>query len=374
MADPILHIKDAYFFEIPKNLWAYNFQSYDEVKLPVGHANLVKLAQDHHLSIGDFNKALDGKILIPQPVATLKNLYEKESGFAISKYMLLELLAAAIVCWLFIRLANRIAREGLPKGRAVNLLESMLLFVRDQIVRPVIGEHHHDEHGHDESHEGHHEGHALHSHGVLNGDEAGHEFAHSEHKLAAVPDHAAHVVPKVGHGADRLLPLFWTMFFFILMCNLLGMIPWLGAPTSELGVTFGLACVTFAATLSLGMMTFGPLKWWWYQVPKMDLPWYVWPLKLGILVIELLGLVIKHLILSVRLLANMVAGHLVLLGIMALIVGAATTSTGMWAGVTTASVIGSTLFSCLELFVAFLQAYVFTLLSTLFIGAAMHRH
>ena len=88
----------------------------------------------------------------------------------------------------------------------------------------------------------------------------------------------------------------------------------------------------------------------------------------------MLGLLIKHLILAVRLLANMVAGHLVLLGIMGLITAAATQSMGMWATVTGISVVSCTLFSLLELFVAFLQAYIFTFLSALFIGASVHQH
>ena len=90
--------------------------------------------------------------------------------------------------------------------------------------------------------------------------------------------------------------------------------------------------------------------------------------------IEMVGLCIKHLILAVRLLANMVAGHLVLLGIMGMITAAATYSLGMWATVTGISVVSSALFSLLELFVAFLQAYLFTFLSALFIGAAVHQH
>jgi F-type H+-transporting ATPase subunit a len=106
----------------------------------------------------------------------------------------------------------------------------------------------------------------------------------------------------------------------------------------------------------------------------MDLPWWLAPLKLPIFLIEVMSLCIKHTVLSVRLLANMVAGHLVLLGIMGLIVVAAAGTTGHWATVTVISVLGSTLFSLLELFVAFLQAYVFVFLSALFIGAAVHHH
>ena len=97
-------------------------------------------------------------------------------------------------------------------------------------------------------------------------------------------------------------------------------------------------------------------------------------LKPMIFGIEMLGLLIKHGILAVRLLANMVAGHLVLLGIMGLITAAATATLGTWATVTSISVVGSALFSLLELFVAFLQAYIFTFLSALFIGAAVHQH
>jgi len=125
-----------------------------------------------------------------------------------------------------------------------------------------------------------------------------------------------------------------------------------------------------------GMKQFGPLGFFANQVPSMDLPLpLAILLKPMIFAIEMLGLFIKHLILAVRLLANMVAGHLVLLGIMGLISAAAVgPSAGLWATVTGISVVSSTLFSVLELFVAFLQAYIFTFLSALFIGASVHQH
>jgi F-type H+-transporting ATPase subunit a len=101
-----------------------------------------------------------------------------------------------------------------------------------------------------------------------------------------------------------------------------------------------------------------------------------------ILAIELLGLCIKHLVLSIRLLANMVAGHIVLLAILTMAFSLeglmAFTADGAlspyWNITAVISVIGATLISCLELFVAFLQAYIFTFLSALFIGAAIHHH
>ena len=91
-----------------------------------------------------------------------------------------------------------------------------------------------------------------------------------------------------------------------------------------------------------------------------------------IFVIEIASNLIRHAVLSIRLLANMVAGHLVLLGILGMLVSAAGTDT--WGVVAGISVVGSILFSCLELFVSFLQAYVFTFLSALFIGSAVHKH
>ena len=122
------------------------------------------------------------------------------------------------------------------------------------------------------------------------------------------------------------------------------------------------------------MWKFGVLGFFLNQVPAMDLPIYMSPIKFLIFAVEILGLCIKHLILAVRLLANMVAGHLVLLGILGLITAAANASTGMWATVASISVVSATLFSILELFVACLQAYIFTFLSALFIGSSIHHH
>jgi F-type H+-transporting ATPase subunit a len=195
------------------------------------------------------------------------------------------------------------------------MLESMLVFIRDQVARPAIGK----------------------------------------------------------HDADRFLPFLWTVFFFVLMCNLLGMIPWLGSPTGAMATTGTMALITFGAVIGAGMKKMGPVGFWTGQVPHMDLP----PLlaiflKPMIFVIEILGLFIKHFVLAVRLLANMMAGHLVLAVLVAFI-AAAWTSPFIW-GVAPATILGATALSLLELFVAFLQAYIFTFLSALFIGMAVHPH
>jgi F-type H+-transporting ATPase subunit a len=343
--NPIYHLKDAYYFEVPKALWQHNWQTLDAVP------QFLRDGRPDITDVAEFNAAMDGKILIPQPFGTLDSLYEKKTGFCISKYMILEVALAAILLFVFTRLAGRLRGGSPPKGRLTNLFEAMILFVRDQIARPAIDSHDHGG-GHD------HDGHAA--------DHDGH---------AVTPAHAAAHAAREHHDGDRFVPLLLTLFFFVLGCNLLGMVPWAGSPTASFSVTLALAGVTFATVVVAGMRQFGFLGFFGNQVPSMDLP-----LPLAILLkpmifgIEILGLCIKHLILAVRLLANMVAGHLVLLGIMGMITAAASYSMGMWATVTGISVVSCTLFSVLELFVAFLQAYIFTFLSALFIGASVHQH
>ncbi len=265
--------------------------------------------------INAYNHELQGKIIIPQPFGKLRNNYQAESGFAISKFMILEVVVAAVLVLAFTRLAKALKGGRVPRGRLWNLFETFLLFIRDGIAKPAIG----------------------------------------------------------GHDADRFVPLLWTIFMFVLGCNLMGMLPWLGSPTASFSVTLALACVTFATVVISGSKRFGILGFWKNQVPHMGLPWYLaLPIVPMLFVIEVLGLFIKHAVLGFRLLANMLAGHMVLLAIMGLAITAAASSSFYY--VAAASVIGSTLLSCLELFVAFLQAYVFTFLSALFIGAAVHHH
>jgi F-type H+-transporting ATPase subunit a len=164
-----------------------------------------------------------------------------------------------------------------------------------------------------------------------------------------------------------------TVFFFIVGCNLLGLVPWAGSATGALATTGAMALLTFATVIIAGMIKLGPIKFWLAQVPHMDLPKPIGiVLKPMIFGIEILGLCIKHFILAMRLLANMMAGHLVLTVILAFI--AASASSLLWYAVTPASVMGVVALSLLELFVAFLQAYIFTFLSALFIGMAVHPH
>ena len=270
--------------------------------------------------IDHYNVHLSGKVLIPQPFGTLRNLYEADSGFCISRFMMLEAAVAIVIVAVFIWLAGRVKTGDRPKGRMWNFLEAILLFLRDEIARPAIGK----------------------------------------------------------KDADRFVPLLWTIFLFVLGCNLAGMVPWAGTPTSAWSVTLTLAAITFGTVIVSGSLKFGIAGFWLNQIPSMDLPLPIAiVIKPALLAIEILGLFIKHVVLSVRLLANMVAGHMVLVSILFLAFShdAAHQMSGpVWGGTAVAAVVGSALLSILELFVACLQAYIFTFLSALFIGAAVHHH
>ena len=129
-ANPIYHLKDCYFFEVPKSLWRQGWKTLEDVPA------FLRTAHPDVTDVAVFNEALDGKILIPQPFAELDSLYAVKSGFGISKYMILQLVVAAVMVLIFGWVAARLRAGGAPKGRMLNLFESMLLFVRDQIARP----------------------------------------------------------------------------------------------------------------------------------------------------------------------------------------------------------------------------------------------
>ena len=181
--------------------------------------------------------------------------------------------------------------------------------------------------------------------------------------------------PAIGrHDADRFLPFLWTLFFFILFLNLIGLVPWGGSPTGALGVTGGAGGCHF---LHRGGGGHGEVR----LRGVLDRPGartWTFPSVCGCSVADdvsfwrSLGLFIRHFILAVRLFANMFAGHLVL----AVIVGfiAVTAPTLVWYGVMPTSVVGAVALSLLEVMVALIQAYVFTFLAALFIGMAVHQH
>ncbi len=271
----------------------------------------------------------DGHWNIPQPLQLDEPLIEMQTSsdlvneiiqpleLKITKFMVLETVVALLIIFFFLALAKRLKGGSSVKGRWWNMLEVFLLFIRDDVARPCIGR----------------------------------------------------------QDGDRFVPFLWTMFFFVLGCNLMGMIPWMGSPTGALATTGALAFTTFLVVIGSGIAKLGVIGFLKGQVPHMDLPGPIAVVLIPLIfVIEILGLLIKHCVLAVRLLANMMAGHVVLAVILAFIAASYTAGTAIWGGVTFASVLGATALSMLELFVAFLQAYIFTFLSALFIGAAVHPH
>src|SRR5262249_17775962 len=107
--------------------------------------------------------------------------------FVITKFMWLELIAAVLAIGIFVPLCRMASNGRLPRGPWWNAFESLLTFIRDQVAKPTLGE----------------------------------------------------------HDADRYVPFLWTLFIFILFCNLLGMVPWMGSPTASISVTAALAVCSF---------------------------------------------------------------------------------------------------------------------------------
>jgi F-type H+-transporting ATPase subunit a len=269
--------------------------------------------------------------------------------FHITKFMILEVFAALIIIAIYVPLAKRIKDGALPTGTWWNLFESFFVFIRDQIARPYL----------DDPHAGH----------------AHDEHAPAEHAPAGHGEDHAPASPVEEHAADSFVPFLATLFLFILVCNLLGLIPFLGSPTASIWVTGALALCSFVMLHVPGMVKQGPVHYFVTLWPRMDIPYVGWLFSGAIFVIELFGTVIKSGVLAVRLFANMFAGHMVLASILLFIwvVGSAQDpSLALWGGVSIASVLGLVALSLLELFVAFLQAYVFTFLTALFMGMSLY--
>lgn len=223
-----------------------------------------------------------------------------------------------VMMWLaaaLVVLAFALAKSGagtVPRG-LYNLLESIVSFIRDEVAVKSIGEHH----------------------------------------------------------AKPFVPYLLTMFFFILAMNLLGLVPYGATATANIAVTATLASMTFVAMVAGGVWAHGPLGFFKNLVPH-GVPLLLWPLML---VLELVGLLIKPFALTMRLFANMIAGHLVILSFLGLISAFA----GLYGaaggfGVSPFAVAFALGVYMLELGVALLQAYIFTFLSALFIGMMVHSH
>lgn len=166
--------------------------------------------------------------------------------------------------------------------------------------------------------------------------------------------------PNIGPGYKKYMSFLLTIFFFILLLNLFGMTPFGINVTGNIAVTLGLALVTFI------IVQFSGNKHYWKHIFWM--PGVPWPMKIILMPIEILGMFTKPFALMIRLFANMTAGHVVVMSLLGLVFVFQNWIAGP-------AFFGFTLFiSVIELLVALLQAYIFTLLSALYIGMAVEEH
>lgn len=236
-------------------------------------------------------------------------------GHPVTQYMILEVIAALLIIIIYVPLARRAQRGDPVTGWKDNAFEVLLTFVRDEVAKPNLGE----------------------------------------------------------HDADRYVPFLWTLFLFILFNNLLGILPFGNSATASIYVTGALAlCVFFAihgaAIAKIGFGHYIQSMW-----PHIEVPFVLGIiLKPLIFVLEWNGVLIRNFVLAIRLFANMFAGHMVLATILTFIFMARHAPSALWATISVTSVLGIVALSLLEIFVAFLQAYIFVFLTAIFMGLAMH--
>lgn len=233
--------------------------------------------------------------------------------FSITRHLVFGVLAALLTLAIFINLARRykrgVGREEAPRGIFHNMFESMVVFVRDDIAKPNIGDKY-----------------------------------------------------------ETFLPFLLTAFFFILFGNLLGLVPYGGAPTSNLSVTLVLALFTFI----IGQVYASKEHWKHLFLGPEGVPLLV---RFILVPVEVLGLFTRHAALAIRLFANMMAGSLVILSLIGFIFTFNLLfGEGAAVGVTPVSLALTLFILLVKLLVAFIQAYVFTILSALFIGMAVEEH
>lgn len=178
--------------------------------------------------------------------------------------------------------------------------------------------------------------------------------------------------PSIGAHFNTYMPFLLTTFFFIFFSNLIGLIPIFPAGanvTGNITVTMVLALFTFIIILLKGNRDY-----WTHIFNPPGIPWWLkFPIPL-IPVIELVGMFIKPFVLMVRLFANITAGHIIVLGFISLIFIFGQMSQSLAYGVSLVSVLFAIFISLLEILVAFIQAYVFTILSALYFGMATAKH
>ncbi|OZC01883.1 F0F1 ATP synthase subunit A [Rubricoccus marinus] len=229
-----------------------------------------------------------------------------------TRHLVFVFLAIGVLCLLFLPMAGKykkgIGRDTAPRGLLQNMLETVIIYVRDEIARPNLGE-----------------------------------------------------------KTSKYLPYLLTVFFFILICNLLGLVPFGATATANISITVVLAVFTFIVTQLAGT------KDYWGHI--FNPPGVPLALKPILIPIEFIGIFTKPFALAIRLFANLTAGHLVILNLIGIIfIISKTFGTGAGIGTGVAATFMVLFVYALEVLVAFIQAYVFTILSALFIGMASAEH
>lgn len=242
-----------------------------------------------------------GKLYLPkfEPV----HIFGMTFDFSITKTLFMMILSSVILILVLLMAVSGNKKNKYPRGIG-NLVESLIVFVRDDIV-----------------------------------------------------------VPNMGKEGLKLMPFFLTLFFFIMFANLIGLFPFMAQPTKNINVTAGLALVTFFITQAKGIQAHGFGGYLKALVPP-GVPVFVLPIMV---VVEFIGLFTKPFSLLMRLFANITAGSIIIFSLIGLIF------VMEYAGSVIAVPFALFIYM-MEIFIALLQAYIFTMLSVLYINMAMHHH
>jgi F-type H+-transporting ATPase subunit a len=238
--------------------------------------------------------------LWPLGQITLPKIHFLGIDFSITKYLVLMWIASALLMIIF---ALAFRKPGVVPRGIGNLLEAMVLFLRDEVILPAMGD-----------------------------------------------------------AGKRYVPFLLTVFFFILTCNLLGLVPYAGTATGNVTVTAALAFMALVMIQLSGIKEHGLVPHLQNLIPH-GIPMWLLPIMIPV---EIMGQFTKPFALCIRLFANMIAGHIVIFSFLGLIF--------VFESILIApiSVAFALFISLLEMFIAFLQAYIFTMLTSLFMGMAIH--
>jgi len=262
-----------------------------------GRFDIIERVVDHHY----VDLYFLGKLHLPH--FTPINIGGVEFDFSVTKTLFMMIISSLLLIAVLAYAASKNTKNRVPRGIG-NMVESIVVFIRDEIV-----------------------------------------------------------IPNMGKAGIKMLPFFCTLFFFIMFANLIGLFPFMAQPTKNINVTAALALITFIVTQVKGIQANGVAKYFKGLVPP-GVPAFVMPIMI---VVEFIGLFTKPFSLLMRLFANITAGSIIIFSLIGLIFIMS------YAGTIIAIPLGLFIYM-LEIFIALLQAYIFTMLSVLYIDMAVHQH